>query len=383
MNAPPKELLVGIDEFTLVLKPAKKVDIMKWDDVVEKILYTFIKLSFLKSLFGSLEPISDKIPAGYTNAISFKNQPFYFAIAWHQDLQNMGICARFSAYAWASYQDTFQKKNQTEMNIIQFLKMVQYEDLYSTRFSRIDLIADYKNYGMDANVNLLYSCIKSGKVIVKNCNGRSTIKRTSAIESDGSVQTFYLGSRKENTKCFLRVYNKKQEQIDTSGIYLKEAQACNDWTRFEVSYRGDYSHQITKDMLSGEIKDNLKLQSYIAQKITEKYRFHEAKSDDILSLTSNLLDVISGNFPCLRYKVPKDNTIEQSINYTLCGSGFLPLLYKIFYIWGEEGVDIFFNFLKEKYKEYRPNRDAINWVNKHAYIIKGQSPDLSKLLAEL
>ena len=49
------------------------------------------------------------------------------------------------------------------------------------------------------------------------------------------TETFYIGSRKENSQLLLRVYNKKAEQINTNGFRLNEALECENWLRLEAS----------------------------------------------------------------------------------------------------------------------------------------------------
>ena len=64
----------------------------------------------------------------------------------------------------------------------------------------------------------------------------------------GFIETVYIGSKKENTKALCRIYDKRLEQINKNGFRLDEALACDDWTRFEISYRGTYAWQCAEQL---------------------------------------------------------------------------------------------------------------------------------------
>ena len=246
-------LTVGVDEFTLVLQPIDKVKITEWPEVAEEMMSIFLTKSKLTDLFGSMSPAT-KMQAGYTSGLTFGNRPWYLTISWHEDMPAMGICVRFSAYAYASYTEAYMAQFQVEMNIADFLHMVQ-DDVYTTRLSRIDLTADYFDYLDELFPNrplcpdAIYERLKDGSYTVKNWKDRQSVRNMSAIDKDGAYETVYIGSRKGKTNGYLRIYDKKQEQVQTMGYRYDEALQHQSWVRFEASFLHDYAYQITSELL--------------------------------------------------------------------------------------------------------------------------------------
>ena len=97
-------LTVGVDEFTLILQPTNKVIVIDWPDTMNEIIDVFVAKSRLMDLFGEMA-FAEKVPAGYTNGVTFACRPWYLVISWHDDFPSMGICVRFSAHAYASYKE--------------------------------------------------------------------------------------------------------------------------------------------------------------------------------------------------------------------------------------------------------------------------------------
>ena len=91
----------------------------------------------------------------------------------------------------------------------------------------------------------------------------------SAIEIDAEAKTVTIGSRKKGSNSFLKIYDKLTEQLENNGRYVQIAQQFQSWTRFEVTFRGQYAKQLTKLILSLPSRDIL--QQFIANKILEKY----------------------------------------------------------------------------------------------------------------
>lgn len=101
---------------------------------------------------------------------------------------------------------------------------------------------------------------------------------------------------------------------------MKEATKCKDWTRFEVSYRGDYAHQIT-DQIIDSIKSEEELIKFLADKICNKYRFVNG-SGNYTDFTKDLLSLIEdGNYSALRSERPDNNSLSKSIAHIIKGSG--------------------------------------------------------------
>lgn len=218
-----KELQVGIDEFTLILRPPDTVSASIWEQTADMIIQKFLELSQIEAVFGKLIPLTERLPQGYTQGLTIDNNDYYFAIAIHQYYQELGIIVKWSAHSWALYQKKYFDMFNQEMNILVFLKMIN-SDKYNTRLSRIDLTADYYNYGYELLPDTIYRKYVNKDYRVCDCNEKYSRLTLQCIQKDNRVDCFYIGSRKANTKSFMRVYDKKLEQIQKSGFRLQEAE---------------------------------------------------------------------------------------------------------------------------------------------------------------
>ena len=343
-----KELKVGCDEFTIVLTAPDIVQAKDWLPISEKLIEEFINLSQIETVFGKLVPLIEKLPQGYTQGLTIDNEDCYFAIAIHEHFQNLGIIIKWSAHAWAMFQKKYFDIFNQEMNIYVFLKMIQ-SNSYNARLSRIDLTADYKNYGYDLKPDTINNKYANKYYRICDCNEKYSRRTLECIMKDNRVDCLYIGSRKANTKSFMRVYDKKLEQIQKSGFRLQEALQCEDWTRFEVSYRQAYAHQITEQLKN--LNSNIELSQFIASKILDKYRFVDMNTEEYTEFTSDLLKVArNSNYSALRYEAPTNNSLTNSIRYIIKGSGLFAVLFKIENIWGEKAITEFFDKLLEIYK---------------------------------
>lgn len=335
-------LSVGVDEFTLILQPTNKVIVIDWPDTMNEIIDVFVAKSRLMDLFGEMA-FAEKVPAGYTNGVTFACRPWYLVISWHDDFPSMGVCVRFSAHAYATYKQEFKERFQSDINIAVFLNMVQ-DGAYTTRLSRIDLTADYYDYMDDLlpdrllSPDLIYSRLKDGSYSIKNWKDRQSVRNMSGLDKNGAYETFYIGSRAGKTNGFLRVYDKKQEQIQAMGYRYDEALLYKSWVRFEASFLHDYAHQMTEQLLSGNMTPQ-DLQQWIAKHISDRYRFVDAETGEMTAFSDDLIGVALGSkVAALIAASPRDNTLRQSIEHLRVGSGLYATLFKAYKIWGD-GAD--------------------------------------------
>ena len=369
-----KSLLVGCDEFTIVLHLDLPVDAEEWEERAEEFIQEFIERSKMEELFGRLVVMNSKVPAGYTKGWTVENVPWYFAMAMHEHFQTMGVCVRFSAEAWAWYQKVYRERFVEEINVASFYQMVQ-SDVYETRITRIDLTADYYNYDDALSPDNIFNSLIDQKVLVMDCNNRVARRRITHYGKDGVTESILIGSKKENTKSVCRIYDKRLEQISKSGFRLEEALSCEAWTRFEASYRGKYAWQIAEDLLL--IGDEVELSQYIASKISDKYRFYSVSDDDYTGYTNDLLDIVgNAGFSSLRSEAPRDNSLWQSIQYIMHGSGLYSTMYKIGCIWGDAAEIKFMQMLYEIYREsyvptLRDDNPVHRWLALHYESLHG------------
>lgn len=373
-------LTVGVDEFTLILQSPDKVKVTDWPDTVDKILETFLHRSRLTRLFGPMSPAA-KMQAGYTSGLTFDNRPWYLTISWNEDMPTMGICVRYSAHAYAIYKEAYKEQYQANLDIAVFLDMVQ-DDVYTTRLSRIDLTADYFDYpdellpDRQLSPDLIYERLKNGAYVVRNRNDRQSVRNMSALDREGRYETVYIGSRKGKTNGFLRVYDKKQEQIQTMGYRYDEALQYESWVRFEASFLHDAAHQLTEQLLS-EGMTAQDLQRWIARHITDKYRFVHSETGEATEFTADLLGVVAGSsVAALSTPSPRDNALRQSINYLSDNSGLYSTLYKALCVWENDADKQLMDFLWKDYERYKDAltmgkepyklREIEGWLKRHA-----------------
>lgn len=364
-----EKLLLGVDEFSLVLFPQIQTEHEEWLQLAYFAVDVFLETSKIVELFGKLVEMHEKKPAAYSQAFTIENVPWYFALALHEYFYSMGILIHFSAEAWANYQKVYSERYNQPMNLFIFLKMVE-NPIYKCRLSRVDFTADYKNYNI-ISPHFVYGKLVEGDFKIVDHKGRTARKKLSALQNDFKTSTFYVGSRKENSKSLLRVYDKKQEQISQNGFRLDEALNCDSWTRFEVSFRGDYAHQITEQLVN-DVHDEVELSQFIASKICDKYRFVDVYTGEYTDFTKDLLFLADkSDYSALRSENPQNNSLSKSIKYVIKGSGLYPLLYKIGQVWGKETEIEFLNIIYRVYvnffeEEMQRNPQLNNWVKKNS-----------------
>lgn len=361
---------VQIDEFTLVLQAKKRPSsIGEWSRTAQALIREFIRLSNVESVLGRLEYSTNSLPNGYTHGLSCKDAPYYFSIAFHTDFIQMGICIKFSAYAWMQFREGYETLFGRSIQLHELLFNVENTDLYSSRLSRIDIAVDFIDEKI--SVNTIYNQLSKENQIVKTAYGRRNLSNLSALTKNNETTTFYIGTRGKNIKSLLRVYDKKKEQIDTMGVRYKEALRYNDWTRLEAVFKGSYAHNISRELKN--VENDVELKNLLVSALTDRYQFYYAKSNKLTTYSENMLDLLSQKSFRFDTPSPRLNLLEQSQQHILNGSGLFPYLYKVKHIWGEDGFKKCIAFLHKEFNNYEPNDDVALWLNKYSafYIQQG------------
>lgn len=359
-----QEVLASIDEITLVLFANKNSvgELAEWEQKAEKMITEFSQLAKLENIFGEKMSLEDKCPQGYSIGYQFGYNPFYFAVAYHSLHPQMGVIVKFSAYSWHVY------CSQGKMDIKSFLHTVR-SDTYICRLSRIDFAIDYQNW--DITVNDIYQNLINEHLEIHNFEGKKNHSVISGYEVDGIVDTFYVGSKKTGSRLFLRVYDKRKEQIEKIGYRCKEAAETETWVRFEAVFKSDYAHQLTKIIMDTEDKN---IPDLIVNKIAEKYRFYDLKSEKYTDYTMALIRKSEIEFPNLILKSPRDNNLISSLLHLITGSGLFSTLYKCDEIWGNKTSMILLQCLHDIYsKKYTPNSDVLVWLEENKSAMQKQS----------
>ena len=362
---------IGVDEFTIVLQPNRNCfRYEEWEFYAELMIDDFIDRSKLETILDTIMSADDSKtnPAGYNTAVFAQKKPYYLSIAYHKDYPNMGVIVKFSAFAWADYQKCYRDIMGHDIDLRMFLDSIRYEKLYSFRLSRIDIAVDYKDYFSEDFLNSLYNDYSEGNIKIVNADYKQNIRETKANITNKEVNTIYIGSLR--SRSFLRVYNKKKEQIDTNGFRLNEAENCDSWIRFEASYRDIYAHQLTEKLL----EDTQDYQTLLIEAFLSKYRFYDENKGSLCSFTKILVDLLSQDTNILRCESPRNNSILRSIQYLITDSGLLSTLVKVFLIWGDRADEQLFDLLKRSYYKQKPDliekKEITAFVDKHKSTLK-------------
>lgn len=374
-----KLLLLGIDEFTFTVILRDKIIINKWEDKAHNIINEILRYTLVeKVLDGQLEEMAAGKPDGYPKAFNLGLKDYYFAIAYHPSHPAMGVCVRFSAKAWAVYQVRYVELYGTKIFLPELLKKLANNISEIVRLTRIDMTADYYNYGI--SLNNLYNELEADKIVVQNDDGKTAIKKLEFFGKDKHVETIYIGSKKEGSRAYLRVYDKRKEQIETNGFRKNEAIQCSEWIRFEAVYKGKYAHDISEAFIHN-LMDDVTFTAYIAQIITQKYRFFDCKDNDYTYFTKDLISIAEeSRLSRLRCESPRDNSLSQSIQHIISGSGLFSTLYKIRYLYGEEAErqfldDLYRFYQREDWLSLARKKELQLWLKKHEMLKKTSLKD--------
>lgn len=368
-------ILLNIDEFSLTILPEKGIAIDEWEKYAEKIIDQFVRITQIEKIYdGKVTKMMTEKLEGYDVCYNLGIKDYYFAMAYHSIRADMGVCIKYSAKAWAIYQAKYKQLYDENIILPDLLQRINKAIKGVIRLTRIDMTVDYYNYEID--LNDMYEQLKNKSVLVQDDTGRCRIKRTSFQGEDEKIQTLYVGSKGKGTKGFLRIYNKKIEQIKNNGFRLNDAINCHDWIRYEAVYKGVYAHAITKELLKNDM-DEQEFTCYIAKIITQKYRLFDLLTGEYRKETKDLLNIADGsNSGRLRCDSPRDNTLKQSIKYMIFSSGLFSLLYKIENLFGEEGIRVFEKYLWGCYtsniwRSATMTRELNLWLKKHEELAKG------------
>ena len=381
MNGNRGLVKLGEDEFNLVLQYRDFNHINElaqekgwslesaWEYIVDMyILDEFLDVSRFEDVLGTFVRAPQGMQAHYDNSIYIPDVPYRITISWHSTLVRSGISIQVHAYAWNVYKNEYKNQYGQEINLMRFLRMVQCSDIYSSRLSRVDFTADYFDFPDPYNVSyihpsFLFDFMQRRLYQVKNWKGNPSLTLGAHHGDEGRINSFELGMRNRNTKLLIRFYDKKYEQEKKNGFRLQEAMEHNAWMRMECSYRKDYAYQITDILLSPSLKTEEDYIRFIAMMMTEKCRIYDNATDEVISITEELLNI--ANNPQINHLESGsawDNDLRRSVqNHASGNSGLFSTLYKIRRVWSSitDADRLVFDKLFEIYRnKYVPLADS-------------------------
>lgn len=158
--------------------------------------------------------------------------------------------------------------------------------------------------------------------------------------------------------------------MDSIGIRYDEAMSYTDWVRFEAVFKGAYAHDLSEKLET--ITSDYDLKNLLVSALTDRYQFYYAKSERITIFTKKMLHLLSQRTFMFNTPSPRNNMLEQSQKHILNGSGLFPYLFKVWHIWGDEGLKKCTLFLQREFENYEPNEDVLAWLKKYAAIYMKQ-----------
>lgn len=155
-------LITDIDQFTLMLIPKCKFNIEDWhEEIAPDIIGEFVNLTNLKDILGDINVSDQPLPVGYNIGFNVNNSLFYFSIAYNEFVPKMYIIVYFSGYAWTTYVENFELLYKKPMNLMRFFKMIDNNDLFDYRLSRVDTCVDFINENI--SVSQLKKSLEQGR----------------------------------------------------------------------------------------------------------------------------------------------------------------------------------------------------------------------------
>jgi len=356
---------IGVDEMTLVVmlkNPSIAITAgVDWRYIAEQFIEEIESELSLLTLLGERQQAMNKTMQGYSVGYFYGSHNFYFMVCYHDAFHKMGVAIRFSAKAWTYYQEQYINHFGKYIEAYEVLKKLRNRlALNTVRFSRIDVFADYINE--EIAVDDIHKLLEEKEIEIRFATGRKNPSTYSAISNNGIVNTIYIGShKKKNIKTFLRIYNKKFEQIQNKGVSYKEAIVCRDWVRFENVIRGKYAHQVSEEMARLNSRDEQS--SFLAELILNKYSFYKKESEELTNFSRLLKNVVSAETFYYTERKYKDHSLEQSFYYLLNNSGLSAFVYKLKEIEPPRIDDFFQKIYDHVNNGYSPSVDVKKWLD--------------------
>lgn len=342
-----------IDEFTLsFLHKQDKLDNQEHIERCEyfiEYLYEELKLNE----FGLLQPY--KAANGYNVTYKVENTS-KLTLGYHTEWPEMGLSLVFGARDLSEYLEALSELSVASLDaleLIKWLNVLADENGFKIRLSRLDVAADFVDYGL--SVDELYHELKSEAYYVTDWKESRKKKLGQFFGTEGDIESFYIGKYTTRTG-FLRVYDKKVEQLKRKGYQLEIASKCSDWVRVEAVYRDNYAHEATKTLLEAEDHE-----STLANFITSRYRFKNEKGYHLI--TEELLEAKPSGSLAFS-KNYRQYSLDKS-KQALYSGQVQNTLYKIRQIEGEEAAKVYLaTLLKYNLSCYKPSKEVKVFVNK-------------------
>lgn len=176
---------------------------------------------------------------GYTNSINYgASDQGLVTIMFNPKRLDMGLLIDLTASGKAMFESLSQLQDIT-VNWKRIIEVIYQK--FQGHVSRIDVAIDLIDYGY--SINEIYNKLKNQEYLFLNARKQLiSANRIKYIGANNRVLTIGVGSR--SSDAFLRLYNKKQEQLDNKGLYRSIANNYHDWIRIEGEFKHREAHAI-------------------------------------------------------------------------------------------------------------------------------------------
>lgn len=323
-------LQTNLDQFTMVFL---RENYTNWNNDCEEFKQDLLQNSLLSLAdeilnYGKLQ--------AYNKVITLRFNGNDVKLGYNDSEPQLGFCISFTAMAFKSL---LKGLNLTAYNVYQDLYKIGLDFKYKAHLSRVDIAVDMFN--QDFTVHEIARKLNSNMTIVKDYRDRKNNSKISCIVNDSVINTVYIGSQ---TKSFLRIYNKQQEQIDNHGSYLSLANSVDNWTRFEYVLRSTYARGFSEKLL--QIRDDRSFNSLLLQTMTDRYRFTTRKGN-LLGFSKLMLDEIHTVTPVLfapKTRLNNHDLTKRGDYYKSSKSGLIRYIHDLA---DNQGTTEAINFLNE------------------------------------
>lgn len=353
---------LSIDEFTMSFTYPAGKDFSNLHPIT--FIEALIEASELK-VFGTLVRRKTNLQ-GYNTTFEFDGAEFV-TFAYHSEIVKNGIAFKISATSLANYLRLHQAFYDEEIESYYLInKLLSAADKHGLipKLSRIDIAADFIDFGDEYETSNIDKLLDSKDLIIKS---KQKSKKTgkeyysqnrtthNSIKNDGVVNTIYIGKKNSRTG-FLRIYNKKVEQISKFGRNLKLAQECKSWTRLESVLKQDYSIEFTKHIRN--VENTKQFVELLATFFNKRYTFFDKTNNK--TLFSKYLEQHNNLDINIRTKNFRHNDIDKIVASTIDPNGqFQSILFKLRAV---EGTEATLEYLKQalefNYYEYEPSESV-------------------------
>ena len=176
---------------------------------------------------------------GYTNSINCgASEQGLVTVMFNPKRLDMGLLIDLTASGKAMFESLAQLQD-IKVDWKRIVEVIYQK--FQGHVSRIDVAIDLIDYGY--SVDEIYNKLKNEEYLFLNARKQIIpAKRIRYIGANNQVLTIYVGSR--NSDAFLRLYDKRQEQLDNKGLYRSLANNYQDWIRVEGEFKHLEAHAI-------------------------------------------------------------------------------------------------------------------------------------------